>query len=72
MPGSEQGELAAAGIRPYVKRRRGPGMLLRLQRLHFSQGAQAVARALSFCAEHEAGVLRDAWYGVRASIIDNM
>jgi hypothetical protein len=47
-------------------------MLLRLQRLHFPQGAQAVARALSFCAEYEAGVLRDAWYGVRPSIIDNM
>ena len=72
MPGFEQGELTAVDIRPYLKRRREPGMLLRLQRLHFPQGAQAVARALSFCAEYEAGVLRDAWYGVRASIIDNM
>jgi hypothetical protein len=43
-----------------------PGVLLRLQGLHFPQGVQGVARALPLRAEHEAGVLRDARCGVWA------
>jgi hypothetical protein len=36
------------------------GVLLRLQRFHFPQRAQGMARAVPLCAKHEAGVLRNA------------